>query len=42
MKKFGKVLLAGTLALGGLTAMNIDTSKASADEYCRYICGPSV
>ncbi|MGG0758016.1 hypothetical protein [Bacillus paramycoides] len=41
MKKFGKVLLAGTLALGGLAAMNIDTSKASADEYCRYICGPS-
>ncbi|MBJ8031862.1 hypothetical protein [Bacillus cereus group sp. N21] len=41
MKTFGKVLLAGTLALGGLTAMNIDTSKASADEYCRYICGPS-
>ncbi|MCW9134709.1 hypothetical protein OF830_28590 [Bacillus paramycoides] len=41
MKTFGKVLLAGTLALGGLTAMNIDTSKASADESCRYICGPS-
>ncbi|MED0965691.1 hypothetical protein [Bacillus paramycoides] len=41
MKKFGKLLLAGTLALGGLTAMNLDTSKASADEYCRYICGPS-
>ncbi|MDZ5610369.1 hypothetical protein U2I54_25925 [Bacillus pseudomycoides] len=41
MKTFGKVLLAGTLALGGLTAMNIDTSRASADEYCRYICGPS-
>ncbi|MFV1457963.1 hypothetical protein VJ282_36020, partial [Bacillus mycoides] len=44
MKTFGKVLLTGALALGGLTAMNIDTPKAHADgasEFCRYICGPS-
>ncbi|EJV56369.1 hypothetical protein BWGOE3_34290 [Bacillus mycoides] len=44
MKTFGKVLLTGALALGGFTAMNINTSKAHADgasEYCRYICGPS-
>lgn len=43
MKAFGKVLLTGALALGGLTAMNIDTPKANADgasEFCRYICGP--
>ncbi|MGE6617518.1 hypothetical protein [Bacillus mycoides] len=43
MKTFGKVLLAGTLALGGLTAMNVETPKAQADgasEFCRYICGP--
>lgn len=44
MKAFSKVLLTGALALGGLTAMNIDTPKAHADgasEFCRYICGPS-
>ena len=44
VKTFGKVLLTGALALGGLTAMNIDTPKAHADgasEFCRYICGPS-
>ena len=44
VKAFGKVLLTGALALGGLTAMNIDTPKAHADgasEFCRYICGPS-
>ncbi|MBJ8055701.1 hypothetical protein JDS87_28260 [Bacillus cereus] len=44
MKKFGKVLLAGTLALGGFTVMNINTPEAHADgasEFCRYICGPS-
>ncbi|MEI4802796.1 hypothetical protein WAZ07_16035 [Bacillus sp. FJAT-51639] len=41
MKTFGKVLLAGTLALGGLTVMNLETLKAHADENCRYICGPS-
>lgn len=44
MKTFSKVLLTGALALGGLTAMNIDTPKAHADgasEFCRYICGPS-
>ncbi|PEM58076.1 hypothetical protein [Bacillus wiedmannii] len=43
MKKFGKLLLAGTLALGSLTAMNLETPTAQADrasEYCRYICGP--
>lgn len=41
MKTFGKVLLAGTLAFGGLTVMNINTPKAHADEYCKYMCGPS-
>lgn len=43
MKIFSKVLLAGTLALGGLAAMNVETPKIHADEaseYCRYICGP--
>lgn len=40
MKIFSKVLLAGTLALGGLAAMNVETPKIHADEaseYCRYI-----
>ena len=42
MKTFGKVLLTGALALGGLTVMNIETPKAHADEWdgCHYICGP--
>jgi hypothetical protein len=43
MKIFSKVLLAGTLALGGLAAMNVENLKIHADEaseYCRYICGP--
>ena len=42
MKTFSKVLLTGALALGGLTAMNIETPKAHADEWdgCHYICGP--
>lgn len=43
MKTFSKVVLAGTLALGSLAAMNVETPKAHADgvsEYCRYICGP--
>ena len=41
MKTFGKVLLTGALALGGLTVMNIETPKAHADEWdgCHYICG---
>ena len=40
MKTFGKVLLTGALALGGLTVMNIETPKAHADEWdgCHYIC----
>jgi len=42
VKTFGKVLLTGALALGGLTVMNIETPKAHADEWdgCHYICGP--
>ena len=41
VKTFGKVLLTGALALGGLTVMNIETPKAHADEWdgCHYICG---
>lgn len=38
MKTFSKVVLAGTLALGSLAAMNVKTPKAHADgasEYCR-------
>ncbi|MFK4011843.1 hypothetical protein [Bacillus cereus] len=44
METFGKVILAGALALGGFTVMNINTPEAHADrasEFCRYICGPS-
>ncbi|QWG55061.1 hypothetical protein EXW50_06500 [Bacillus mycoides] len=43
MKTFGKVLLTGALALGGFTAMNINTPESHADgasEGCHYICGP--
>ena len=43
MKTFGKILLTGALALGGLTVMNVETPKAQAEgasEFCRYICGP--
>ncbi|WP_176523483.1 hypothetical protein [Bacillus thuringiensis] len=31
MKTFGKVILTGALALGGLTVMNINTPEAHAD-----------
>lgn len=44
MKTFGKVILAGALALGDFTVININTPEAHADgasEFCRYICGPS-
>ncbi|MDZ4443512.1 hypothetical protein ORM30_24120 [Bacillus cereus] len=44
METFGKVILAGALALGGFTVMNINTPEAHAEgasEFCRYICGPS-
>ncbi|PFJ19184.1 hypothetical protein COD67_05120 [Bacillus cereus] len=40
MRTFCEILLTGILALGGLTVMNVETPKAQADEYCRYMCGP--
>lgn len=41
INRFKSVALAGALAIGGVTLMNLETPKTHADENCRYICGPS-